>query len=66
MTGLELAIGVVGVVITIMVVVGMVLIVPRGVEAAPIHTADPALPGPVSPDADRARDRAARQTVESR
>jgi hypothetical protein len=54
MTGLELAIAVVGVAVTIMVVAGMVLLVPRGVEGAPVHTADPALAGPASPDADRA------------
>ena len=59
MTGLELALAIAGVVITIMVVAGMFLIVPGGVEAAPVHRADP-----VPPDPERGRDRAARQTAE--
>jgi hypothetical protein len=41
MTGLELVLAVAGVAVTIMVVVGMFLIVPSGVEAAPVHRADP-------------------------
>jgi hypothetical protein len=60
MTGLELALAIVGVGITIMVVAAMVLIVPGGVEAAPVHRADP-----VPPDPERGRGLAPRQTVES-
>jgi hypothetical protein len=44
MTGLELVLALVGVAVTILVVVGMVLIVPGGLEAAPAHTADPVPP----------------------
>ena len=46
MTGLELVLALAGVVVTIMVIVGMVLIVPAGVEAAPAHRADPVPPDP--------------------
>ena len=59
MTGLELAIAIAGVGITVIVVAAMFLIVPGGVEAAPVHRADP-----VPPDPERGRDVARRQTVE--
>jgi hypothetical protein len=59
MTGLELALAVAGVAITIMVVAGMMLIVPRGVEAAPVHRADP-----VPADPERGRDLTPRRTAQ--
>jgi hypothetical protein len=63
---LDLAIGLAGVIVTILVVVGMILITPRGVEpsrrrpdslgddaAPPMRAAEPALPGPVGLDEKR-------------
>jgi hypothetical protein len=47
MTGLELAIAIVGVAVTLAVVIGMMLIVPQGIEAAPPHVADPVPPDPI-------------------
>ena len=52
MIGVELALALTGVVITIMVVVGMVLIVPGGVESAPAHRADPIPPERSTPTGD--------------
>lgn len=60
MTGLELALAIAGVAITIIVVVGMVLIVPGSVEPAPVHRADPVPPG-----SERGSDLGARRPVES-
>ena len=44
MIDLDVLLAVAGVAITVMVVVAMVLIVPSGVEPAPIHRADPPEP----------------------
>lgn len=53
MSGLELVLAIAGVGITMMVVVGMFLIVPGGVEPAPVHVADPVPPDPVKAEAPR-------------
>jgi hypothetical protein len=63
MTDLELVLALAGVLITIMVVAGMFLIVPGGVEAAPVHRADPV--DPVPPDRERVRNLAPRRAAEN-
>jgi hypothetical protein len=62
---LDLAIGMAGVIVTILVVVGMILITPRGVEpshrrpdslddpVSPLRATPPALSGPLAPDEKR-------------
>lgn len=52
MTALEIVLAVVGAGVTVMVVVGMFLIVPSGVERAPLHTARPVGPpaDPIPPE----------------
>ena len=59
--GLELALAVAGVVVTILVIIGMFLIVPGGVEPAPDHRADPVPPEPAR-ERDLARPRTARSS----
>jgi hypothetical protein len=43
----DLLLAIAGIAVTVMVVAGMFLIMPGGVEAAPKHVADPVAPDPV-------------------